>query len=157
MGLDISVAVLALGVLLLDLWMPVENRSKLAYVIAAALAGILIGSFIWSPYTIRVLVDGELKHFVQLTGGDLFVMDDLALFFWRPSPLLILMAVLAAPHLWKAIKFDPNAPENVAYYSVAPAKRFEYAVYYIVLAAFLAIMSFDVHEMLERMPRVRSL
>jgi len=67
------------------------------------------------------------------------------------------MAVLAAPHLWKAIKFDPNAPENAAYYSVAPAKRFEYAVYYIVLAAFLAVMSFDVHEMLERMPRARSL
>jgi len=90
---------------------------------------------------------------VWLVGAPLLV----ALFFWRPSPMLILMAVLAAPHLWKAIKFDPNAPENAAYYSVAPAKRFEYAVYYIVLAAFLAIMSFDVHEMLERMPRARSL
>ena len=90
---------------------------------------------------------------VWLVGAPLLV----ALFFWRPSPMLILMAVLAAPHLWKAIKFDPKAPENAAYYSVAPAKRFEYAVYYIVLAAFLAVMSFDVHEMLERMPRVRSL
>jgi Zn-dependent protease len=74
-----------------------------------------------------------------------------ALFFWRPSPLLILMAVLAAPHMWKAWTFDPKAPENVAYYSVAPAKRFEYAVYYVALAAFLAVMSFDVHEMLEQM------
>jgi hypothetical protein len=50
------VAVLALGVLLLDLWMPAENRSKLAYVVAAALGGILIGSLIWSPYTLRVVV-----------------------------------------------------------------------------------------------------
>jgi Zn-dependent protease len=89
---------------------------------------------------------------VWLVGAPLLV----ALFFWRPSPMLILMAVLAAPHLWKAIKFDPHAPENAAYYSVAPAKRFEYAVYYVVLAAFLAVMSFDVHEMLEAMPRVRS-
>jgi Zn-dependent protease len=73
------------------------------------------------------------------------------LFFWRPSPLLLLMAVLAAPHLWKAWTFDPKAPENVAYYAVAPAKRLEYAVYYVALAAFLAVMSFEVHEMLEAM------
>jgi Zn-dependent protease len=75
----------------------------------------------------------------------------LGLFFWRPSPLLILMAVLAAPQVWKAWNFDPNAPENAAYYSVAPAKRFEYALYYVALAAFLAVMSFEVHEMLEQM------
>ena len=86
---------------------------------------------------------------VWLLGAPLLV----GLFFWRPSPLLILMAVLAAPHLMKAIRFDPKAPENAAYYSVAPAKRFEYAVYYIVLAAFLAIMSFDVHEMLEHVTK----
>jgi Zn-dependent protease len=73
-----------------------------------------------------------------------------ALFLWRPSPLLILMAVLAAPHMWKAWTFDPKAAENVAYYAVAPAKRFEYALYYVALAAFLAVMSYEVHEMLER-------
>ena len=32
-----------------------------------------------------------------------------ALFFWRPSPLLILMALLAAPQVWRALRFDPNA------------------------------------------------
>ena len=60
------------------------------------------------------------------------------------------MAVLAAPHMWKAWTFDPKAAENVAYYAVAPAKRFEYALYYVALAAFLAVMSYEVHEMLER-------
>ena len=84
---------------------------------------------------------------VWLLGAPLLV----GLFFWRPSPLLILMAVLAAPHVWKAFKFDPRAPENSAYYTVAPAKRLEYAAYYLVLAAFLAVMCFDVHEMLEQM------
>ncbi len=75
----------------------------------------------------------------------------LGLFFWRPSPLLILMAVLAAPQLIKAWNFDPHAPENAAYYTVTPAKRFEYALYYVALAAFLAVMSYDVHEMLEHL------
>lgn len=59
--------------------------------------------------------------------------------------------LIAAPQVMKAWRFDPNAPENAAYYSVAPAKRFEYALYYVALAAFLAVMSFDVHEMLEQL------
>jgi Zn-dependent protease len=71
-----------------------------------------------------------------------------ALFFYRPSPMLILMAVLAAPQVMKAWRFDPNAPENQAYYSVKPEQRVTYGFYYIGLAAFLAIMSHDVHEML---------
>jgi Zn-dependent protease len=87
---------------------------------------------------------------VWLLGAPILV----GLFFWRPSPLLILMAVLAAPQLMKAWRFDPNAPENAAYYSVTAAKRFEYALYYLGLAAFLAVMSYEVHEMLEHM-RVR--
>jgi Zn-dependent protease len=77
------------------------------------------------------------------------------LFFWRPSPLLILMALLAAPQVWKAIRFDPRAPENQAYYAVAPAKRLEYAAYYLGLCAFLALMSYDLHEMLEHLHRTR--
>jgi Zn-dependent protease len=75
----------------------------------------------------------------------------IGLFFWHPSPILILMAVLAAPQVWKAFKFDPEAPENQAYYSVAPAKRLEYATYYLALAAFLALISYETHEMLEHL------
>lgn len=72
----------------------------------------------------------------------------LGLFLWNPSPLLILMAVLAAPQVMKAWRFDPKAPENAAYYDVSPAKRFEYGLYYVALATFLGVMSYEVHEML---------
>jgi Zn-dependent protease len=75
----------------------------------------------------------------------------IGLFLWHPSPILILMAILAAPQVWKAFKFDPAAPENQAYYSVAPAKRLEYATYYLALAAFLALISYETHEMLEHL------
>jgi len=84
---------------------------------------------------------------VWLLGAPLLV----ALFFWHPSPILILMVIIAAPQVWKAFKFDPRAPENQAYYSVAPAKRLEYSVYYIGLAAFLAAMTYDVHQTLEHL------
>ena len=72
------------------------------------------------------------------------------LFLWRPSPMLILVAVLAWPQLWKAWKYRSDSPEGQTYYAVPAAVKWEYGTYYIVLAAFLALMSHDVHEMLQR-------
>jgi hypothetical protein len=62
--------------------------------------------------------------------------------------MLILIALLAAPHLMKAWKYDKNAPENAAYYSVSLGNKVAYGILYLVLAAYLAVMSHDVHEML---------
>ena len=61
----------------------------------------------------------------------------IALFFWRPSPMLLLMAFLAAPQVWKAWKFDPNSEEAKTYYAVSAAKKWEYGFMYLGLAAFL--------------------
>ncbi len=72
-----------------------------------------------------------------------------ALFMYRPSPLLILMALLAAPQAWKAWKYDASAPENAAYYGVSTRTRIEYGTWYLLLTAFLAVMAHDVHEMLQ--------
>ena len=71
------------------------------------------------------------------------------LFFWHPSPMLILMAIIAAPQVMKAFKYDPNAPENVQYYSVSLEHKISYGALYLALAGYLAVMSHDVHEMLQ--------
>jgi Zn-dependent protease len=71
-----------------------------------------------------------------------------ALFLWRPSPMLVLIAILAAPQLWHALRFDPSAPENQAYYTVATEQRLSYGLFYLGLAAYLAVMTYEVHEML---------
>ena len=71
-----------------------------------------------------------------------------ALFFWRPSPMLILIALLAWPQLWKAIKYRKESVEAQTYYAVPTAIKWEYGLYYIALAGFLALMTHDVHEML---------
>jgi Zn-dependent protease len=71
------------------------------------------------------------------------------LFFWRPSPLLILMAVLALPKIaeaWRGIK----TPADRAYYDASAETRFTYALLYLGLAAFLALMCHDLHEELPR-------
>jgi hypothetical protein len=77
----------------------------------------------------------------------------LALLFYRPSPMLMIVAVLAAPQLLKAWRYDPNAPENLAYYGVSLQTKLEYGGAYLALAALLAVMTYDVHEMLSRFAR----
>ena len=71
-----------------------------------------------------------------------------ALYWWRPSITLLIIAVLAAPQLWKAVKFRRDSPEALGYYAVPAAKRWEYALIYLALAGFLAVMTHDVHEQL---------
>jgi Zn-dependent protease len=78
-----------------------------------------------------------------------------ALFFYIPSPMLILMAILAAPQVWKAIRYRSDSPEAQTYYAVSARTKWEYGFYYIVLAAFLAVMTHDVHEMLKATAAVR--
>ena len=70
-------------------------------------------------------------------------------FFWRPSPMLILMALLAAPQAWKAIRYRRDSIEAQTYYAVPTARKFEYGLMYLGLAGFLAVMTHDVHQLLE--------
>ena len=74
----------------------------------------------------------------------------IALFFYTPSPMLILIGIMAIPSLMAAWRYDPNSPEAQAYRTVRPGTRFEYMVLYLGLAAVLAVMSFNVHESLGR-------
>ena len=75
-----------------------------------------------------------------LLGAPLLV----ALFFYSPSPLLILMAVLALPNVVKAWR-GLRTPEEQSYYTVHAETRVSYAALYLGLAAFLAIMCEQLH------------
>ncbi len=90
---EFSVLILGLGVLLLDLWMPPENRRKLGYIIAGALVLLLVATFIWPPYALKIVTTGEWKHFNELAFGGSFISDDLGLFFKR---LFLLAGALVA-------------------------------------------------------------
>jgi Zn-dependent protease len=72
-----------------------------------------------------------------------------ALFFYYPSPLLILMAVLALPNVLKAWR-GIHTPEEQAYYNVPAETRLTYGALYLGLAAFLAIMCENLHAELPR-------
>ena len=77
-----------------------------------------------------------------------------ALFFYRPSPVLFIVALLAAPQVWKAIKYRKDSPEAATYYAVSTRIKWEYGFYYVALLGFLAVMTYDVHEMLEASRKV---
>jgi Zn-dependent protease len=72
----------------------------------------------------------------------------LAMLLYRPSPVLVIIVVMAIPQLAHAWRYDPKAPENAAYYGVPLQTKLEYGVTYLALAALLGIMTYDVHEML---------
>ena len=72
----------------------------------------------------------------------------LGLFLYRPSPMLVLMALLAAPQVMKAWRFDPAAPEHAGYYQANAETRLTYGIYYLGLTAFLAVMTSEVHDLL---------
>jgi Zn-dependent protease len=73
----------------------------------------------------------------------------LGLMLYRPSPLLILIAIASLPALKKAWHYDPADPDNRAYYAVPLAMRIEYGAFYLGLAAFLAVMTHSVHAMIQ--------
>ncbi|MEO8005036.1 MAG: site-2 protease family protein [Betaproteobacteria bacterium] len=75
-----------------------------------------------------------------------------ALFIWRPSPLLILVAAFALPQLWTA--FKTRNIEASAYYRAPLEVRLKYAAQYLVLAGLLAVLAFETYEELKVSPVV---
>ena len=73
----------------------------------------------------------------------------LGFFYYYPSPMFIIIALLAAPQVIKAIKYDKNSPENIAYYHVSANTKWSYGTYYMLLLVFLSMMTFEVDKMLE--------
>jgi Zn-dependent protease len=112
--------------------------------LAVAYSGCMINLFNLIP--VSPLDGGRITAIISpkvwLAGVPLLA----ALFFYHPSPMLILVAVLAYPQIKEAIWGDPAKPAG--YYVVSREARINYGVMYLVLVAFLAMMSYSIHEML---------
>lgn len=130
------------------LWARSEDSGLL---LAISYAGLFLNLFNLLP--ISPLDGGRvtavLTPRIWLLGAPMLV----ALMLYRPSPMLLIVAILAVPQLISAWRYDPRAPENVAYYGVPLQTKLEYGGAYLALAALLAVMTYDVHEMLGPMMR----
>jgi Zn-dependent protease len=127
------------------LWARSDNSGLL---MAIAYSGLFLNLFNLLP--ISPLDGGRVTAVLGPRIWFLGVPILLALLLYRPSPMLVIVAVLAAPQLLQAWRYDPKAPENVAYYGIPLQAKLEYGVAYLGLAALLAVMTYDVHELLSR-------
>jgi Zn-dependent protease len=121
--------------------------------LAIAYAGLFLNLFNLLP--VSPLDGGRITAIISprlwLIGAPVM----LAMLFYRPSPVLAIIAVIAFPQLIKAWKYDPKAPENLAYYGVPFQTKLEYGGLYLALTAYLSVMTFEVHEMLGAMDHPR--
>ncbi|MBL0319293.1 MAG: site-2 protease family protein [Alphaproteobacteria bacterium] len=106
--------------------------------IALAQAGFIINLFNLIP--LHPLDGGRITSVISPRVWFVGVPLLVAVWFYFPSPILIIIAVLSAPQLIKAWKYDPHLPENKAYYAVKLSTRIEYSVLYLGLAIILALM-----------------
>jgi Zn-dependent protease len=67
-----------------------------------------------------------------------------ALAFWHPNPILIVILALGGLELWRRWQAR-GAPEAAAYYAVRPWQRFAAGGTYLVLAALLAVAMTATH------------
>lgn len=114
---------------------------------ALAYSGFMLNLFNMLP--ISPLDGGRITQVLSpriwLLGAPLLV----ALFLYRPSPMLILIGLMAFPSLMAAWRYDPASPEALAYRDMPDAKRYEYVLMYFGLTAFLAIMTYESHLLLK--------
>ncbi|HKD31240.1 MAG TPA: site-2 protease family protein [Xanthobacteraceae bacterium] len=121
--------------------------------LAIAYAGLFLNLFNLLP--ISPLDGGRITAIISprvwLIGAPVLV----AILFYRPSPILLIVAIIAFPQLMKAWNYNPKAPENLAYYGVPLQTKLEYGGLYLALTAYLSVMTFQVHEMLGAMGHPR--
>ncbi len=126
-------------------WIARDTDSQI--MLALAYSGFMLNLFNLIP--ISPLDGGRITAIISpriwLFGVPLLI----ALFLYNPSPMLILIAILALPQLKAALQKDGGAsglPEG--YYDVHINVRINYGIFYLGLACFLAIMSYELHKAL---------
>ncbi len=106
--------------------------------LALAQAGFMINLFNLIP--LHPLDGGRIVSIISPRLWFLGVPLLVGMWLYNASCMLIVIAIIAWPQLIKAWHYDPKAPENMAYYNVKNATRFEYAVMYLGLIIVLAAM-----------------
>jgi Zn-dependent protease len=112
---------------------------------AVAYSGFILNLFNLIP--LSPLDGGRITSIVSPHVWLIGIPALVALFFYWPSPLLIMIAVLAIGHVWSLFAAR-NAEEHRRYHDVAWPVRLGYGAAYLALAGFLALMAFELHEAL---------
>jgi Zn-dependent protease len=123
-----------------------DGGSEMQWLLAVSYSGFFLNLFNLIP--ISPLDGGRitavLSPRIWLLGAPVLI----GVFMVRPSPVLIMVALLAFPQLMKAWRYRADDPANAGYYQSSLEDKLTYGTAYLGLLAFLAVMTHDVHEML---------
>jgi Zn-dependent protease len=123
-----------------------DGGSEMQWLLAVSYSGFFLNLFNLIP--ISPLDGGRitavLSPRIWLLGAPVLI----GVFMVRPSPVLIMVALLAVPQLMKAWRYRADDPANAGYYQSSLEDKLTYGTAYLGLLAFLAVMTHDVHEML---------
>ncbi|MEJ2142455.1 MAG: site-2 protease family protein [Gammaproteobacteria bacterium] len=118
-----------------------QLNSQLLY--AISYAGFIINLFNMLP--LSPLDGGRITAIVSPKMWFIGVPLLIALFLYQPSPLYILVAILAIPQLLAARKL--RGDNNDQYYDVSLNDRVNYAIWYLGLVALLGYMSLQAYQL----------
>lgn len=114
--------------------------------LALAYSGFMLN--LWNLLPINPLdggrIVGLLSPKIWLLGAPILGV----LLVTRPSPMLLLLLILALPSIWSVWRgtWHANLPEN--YYEQPLPVKLQYGAAYLGLAVYLAMMSGEVHDQL---------
>jgi Zn-dependent protease len=114
------------------------------WLLAIAYAGFVLNLFNLIPVA---PLDGG--HIVAVITPKIWIIGVpllVALYAWRPNPLLIIVMILALPNAWAAIRGKVPVPVNPELAGIGLRARF--AAEYLGLVCFLTLMAFEVHSQL---------
>jgi Zn-dependent protease len=117
---------------------------QLHWLLAIAYAGFVLNLFNLIPVA---PLDGG--HIVAVITPKIWIVGIpmlVALYFWRPSPLLIIIAILALPKAWAAIR--GTIPAQTESQLTGNGLKARYAAEYLGLVCFLTLIAFEVHSTL---------
>jgi Zn-dependent protease len=112
------------------------------WLLAVAYAGFVLNLFNLIPV---VPLDGG--HVVAVVSPKIWILGIpllVALYLWRPNPLLIIVTILALPKAWAALRGKvPVRPESEL---ASNSLKARFAAEYLGLVCFLTLMAFEVHS-----------
>lgn len=122
-----------------------SNGSHL--LLALAYSGFFLNLFNLIP--LKPLDGGRITAIVSPRMWVIGIPVLVALFVWHPSPMLLLIAVLALPQAWRNLRGGDAADPASQQVQAPLASRIGYGLFYVVLAATLAILTTTVHTRLQ--------
>lgn len=118
------------------------EETGLQWLMAISYSGFMLNLFNLIP--ISPLDGGRIVAVISPKIWYIGIPILIGLFIWRPSPMLLMLAILFIPKVIETLKNKDI--DKTAYYMANRSTRISYAIQYLSLALMLSVTVFMIHE-----------